>query len=80
MYMCVCVHIRCCTIRIYVVAPTTLHPKKHTSTLASKVRTPTGGWISAPGKEGAVLLNLGAVFSRGFDEEFLWKTTLFFYF
>lgn len=29
-----------------------------------EVRSPSGGWISAPGKEGAVLLNTGALLAR----------------
>lgn len=29
-----------------------------------EVRSPSGGWISAPGKEGAVLLNTGAMLAR----------------
>lgn len=33
-----------------------------------EVRTPTGGWISAPGKEGAVLLNTGAMLARWCNE------------
>ena len=65
-------------IHTYMVAPMTLHPGYSRTRSGPKVRTPTGGWISAPGKEGAVLLSLGAVFSGGLglDDEFLCKKTL----
>lgn len=46
----------------------TLHLGYSRTRSSPKVRTPTGGWISAPGKEGAVLLSLGAVQNSYFPE------------
>ena len=65
-YMYVCV----CTVYAFVIASDFAYFTYRVRS-SPKVRTPTGGWISAPGKEGAVLLNLGEVFSGGLDDKFL---------